>query len=707
MAWFSRLLARLRSTIRYKLLMLALFPILLIMPIALVLALDWGRQFGYEQLFIKVNTDLSVANDIFIRIQQDYLDRVARLAESFDFRNALARADGEAIRQAVSALREHAGFSFLHLIDTQRRWLHEETAATSRRSDLVDHALDGQPASGVEIFSASELAPERLADRVRLPLIDTPRAVPTIRKQEDRGMMIRVAYPVRDATGRVSAVLDGGVLLNGNFAFVDAIRDLVYGKGSLPEGSIGTVTVFLDDVRISTNVPLRPGERALGTRVSQAVREQVLDRGENWINRAFVVNDWYISAYEPILDVRGERVGMLYAGFLERPFRNQLWQALGVIAVIFLVLMLLSAVLAVLGAKTIFRPVEAMARVVAATRRGEEQHIGPVRSTDEIGELAREFDAMLNLLQERNHQIQEAADKLEIKVAERTAELQRRNAELSGTIRVLRQTRKALVEAEKLAALGELTAGVAHEINNPTAVILGNMDLVVQEMGGHLDPVRDEIKLIVDQIYRIKDIINRLLQYAKPAEYAGYVAEVNVNDLVTDTLKLVQHLLKNTRIQTRLDLEASREIQINAQELQQVLVNLLVNAVHAVDPQRGHIDIATRDWEERGVCLSVQDNGRGIAEDTLDKVFNPFFSTKGQGEGAGLGLSISYGLIRRYGGRITVESRPGQGAKFLVWLLRFPEYHEEEETITEQLASMTRHQPTAAPDAATASSEPG
>ena len=98
MAWFSRLLARLRSTIRYKLLMLALFPILLIMPIALVLALDWGRQFGYEQLFIKVNTDLSVANDIFIRIQQDYLDRVARLAESFDFRNALARADGLAAR---------------------------------------------------------------------------------------------------------------------------------------------------------------------------------------------------------------------------------------------------------------------------------------------------------------------------------------------------------------------------------------------------------------------------------------------------------------------------------------------------------------------------------------------------------------------------------------------------------------------------------
>lgn len=693
MSRFSGLLARLRGTIRYKLLLLALFPILLIMPLALALALYWGKHFGYDQLFLKVHTDLSVAHDAFERIQRDYLDQIGGLAESFDFHNALERGDAASISDRIAALRERAGFSYLHLVDTQRRWLYEDAAAVSRPSQLVTQALLGKPGSGIEIFSASELAPERLTERVRLPLVATPRAKPTIRTTEDRGMMIRVAYPVRDAAGEVSAVLDGGILLNRNFAFVDAIRDLVYGQGSLPPGSIGTVTVFLDDVRISTNVPLRPGERALGTRVSQVVREQVLGRGETWIDRAFVVNDWYISAYEPIFDVRGERVGMLYAGFLEAPFRTQLWQALGGLAGVFLVLMLLSAVLAVLGAKTIFRPVESMARVVAATRRGEERRIGQVTARDEIGELARQFDAMLDLLQQRNRQIQEAADDLELKVERRTQELQRRNAELNRTIAVLHQTRKALVEAEKLAALGELTAGVAHEINNPTAVILGNIDLIIEELGPQLDPVREEISLIVGQIYRIKDIINRLLQYARPVEYAGHLAEVDVNAVAQDALQLVQHLLKNTAIRTELALTASHRVEINPQALQQVLVNLLVNAVHAVEPERGLIRIGSHDWDERGVCLTVQDNGRGIPAAELDKVFNPFFSTKQQGQGTGLGLSISYGLVRRYGGRIRVASRPGEGALFTVWLLRVPEYQEDEQTIAEQLAGTANEEP--------------
>jgi two-component system NtrC family sensor kinase len=677
-----------RSTVRYKLLALVLFPILLIMPAALAFAVYWGTHFGYSQLFIKVNADLSVAHDAFVRIQRDYLDEVSRLAESFDFRNDLAASDTAAVRRNVSYLRERAGFSFLHLIAPNRTWLHEDREAVSRHSDIVTQALQGNPGSGIEIFSAEDLTREGLAERVRLSLVPTPRAAPSDRRFEDRGMMIRVAYPVRTPAGDVAGVLDGGVLLNGNFRFVDTIRDLVYGKGSLPVGGIGTVTVFLDDVRISTNVPLRPGERALGTRVSRQVRTQVLERGDVWVNRAFVVNDWYISAYEPIFDLRGQRVGMLYAGFLEAPFRQELWQAFWTLAGLFLILMVSSAVLAVIGAKRIFVPVEAMARVVAATRSGADRRVGALASRDELGELARELDGMLDLLQQRNQQIRQAADQLELKVEQRTAELQRRNAELSRTIDVLRQTRRALVEAEKLAALGELTAGVAHEINNPTAVILGNIDVLTAELGPQLDPVREEIKLIVEQIYRIKDIINNLLQYARPAEFAGHVEEVDVNRLIADTLRLVQHLIRNTSIRLELDTQAVPQVSLNPQELQQVLVNLTVNAIHAVEPDRGLVRIATRAWEDRGVCIVVSDNGAGIAPGDLDKVFNPFFSTKQERQGTGLGLSISYSLVRRYGGRITVRSEPGKGAEFTVWLLAKPEYHEDAETITEQLADL-------------------
>ncbi len=677
------------SAIRYKLLVLVLFPILLLMPVALGLAAFWGARFTYEQLFIKVNTDLSVAHDVFERLRQDYLRQLERLADSYAFRTALEVRNGTSLHRQITALRVGQRFSYLHVTDRRGRRLFEDRDAAGRTpsSPLRLAAVQGRSASGIEIFAAEELRSESpaLADALRLPLVPTPRARPSRRTEEDRGMMIRVIHPVRDSAGEVSALLDGGVLLNGNFAFVDAIRDLVYGPGSLPRGSIGTVTVFLDDVRISTNVPLGPGERALGTRVSDEVRSRVLDAGEVWIDRAFVVNDWYISSYEPIVDVAGRRVGMLYAGFLERPFRQTMQRALAALALLFLVLMLFSALVAVRGAKSIFKPLEAMSRVVRETREGRGRRIGSVRSRDEIGELAREFDGMLDLLEERRRQLQEAAGRLEHKVAERTAELERTNTAQRRTIRLLRDTRQQLVVAEKLAALGELSAGVAHEINNPMAVMLGNLDVIRYELGIAAEPVQWELDLVIEQVYRIKDIVNRLLQYARPDEFAGFVTAIDVNALARDTLELVQHLRSNREFEIQLDLNAVIAPRINRQELQQVLVNLLVNAIHALPPQGGKVRVGSRDWEDKGVVLSVADNGAGMEEDQLGHIFSPFYSTKDQGEGTGLGLSVSYGLIRRYGGNITVHSQPGEGAEFRVWLLQEPVLTEDEETIAEQL----------------------
>lgn len=691
MTFVKRIIRAVRETVRYKLLVLVLFPILLVMPIVLVMAIYWGNSFTYDQLFIKVNTDLTVANDVFKRLRQDYLNRLERLAESYAFRTSLETSNAAAIHQQLSDLKIASGLTYLHIVDASGNRLYEEgTSARVRSSTALLTAAQGQATAGIEIFSASDLAAESpfLARKIELPLLDTPRARPTERRVEDRGMMIRAIYPIKRSNGKIVALLDGGVLLNSNFGFVDAIRNLVYGPGSLMPGSIGTVTVFLDDVRISTNVPLAPGERALGTRVSEEVRSKVLDQGKIWIDRAFVVNDWYISAYEPIINEKGERVGMLYSGYLEAPYTKRLWQALIILVLLFMVLMVLSALVAIRGAKSIFKPIEAMSAVVQATRSGGAQRIGHVASQDEIGELAREFDVMLDLLQERSQQIQDWADQLEDKVAERTIELEHKNADLRHTIRVLRQTRQQLVVAEKLAALGELTAGVAHEINNPTQVILGNMDMLMAELGAALDPARDEAELIIQQVYRIQEIINNLLQYARPNEYAGYLSEVNINILVRETLKLVQHLRSANRFSIELQLNATRTVEINQQELQQVMVNLLVNAVHALPDGHGKIRIVSRDWETRGVAIDVKDNGSGMDEAQLSRIFNPFYSTKGQGEGTGLGLSVSYGLIRRYGGNITVKSTLGKGTEFTVWLLSEPVLIEDEETITEQLHAM-------------------
>ena len=684
----TNLVDKIRNTVRYKLLVLVLFPIMLVMPIALVLAIYWGANFSYEQLYIKVNTDLSVSHDVFERIKRDYLNSLGKTAESYSFRSQLNTGNSERIHEQLQQLKRDYSLSYINLLDNDGFVITDKISTTqqlARQSSALDAALQGVASSGIEIFNAIELAQKDLSEIVDLPLIETPRARPTDRRIEDRGMMIRALHPIIDQSGEVLAVLDAGVLLNGNFTFVDVIRDLVYGPGSLIEGSIGTVTVFLEDVRITTNVPIRPGERALGTRVSNEVRSIVLDQGHTWIDRAFVVNDWYISSYEPILDIDGNSVGMLYAGFLEAPFRQSLINALIVLILLFFMLMGLTGLVAVKGAKSIFKPLELMSSVVQATRRGQEKRIGEITIRDEIGTLASEFDAMLDLLNEREILLQKWADDLEEKVDERTAELKHKNNELMNTITVLRKTRQKLVVAEKLAALGELTAGVAHEINNPTAVMLGNLDLIITELGENLRPVQNEIDLVVDQIYRIKDITNNLLQYARPDSYAGYITEIDINHIIEETLKLVHHFRASTDYRFDLDLVSALAVNINQQELQQVLINLLSNAIQALPQHDGVVSITTRDIDEASVEIIIEDNGHGMDQDMVSKAFNPFYTTKDQGEGTGLGLSISYGLIRRYGGNIEVTSELGNGTRFVVSLNCEPIIIEDEKMIQEQL----------------------
>ncbi|UUZ70531.1 cache domain-containing protein [Polaromonas sp. P2-4] len=160
--------------------------------------------------------------------------------------------------------------------------------------------------------------------------------------------------PVRQSDGRVIGHVQAGVLLNRNLPFIDHINEIVYPEGALPFGSQGTATLFLDDVRISTNVRLFGSEsddRAIGTRVSQMVRDAVLGHGGTWLDSAFVVNNWYVSAYEPLVDGAGQRVGMLYVGFLERPFTLLKYGMLAAIGFIFFAVMMAAAYVSLRGAQ--------------------------------------------------------------------------------------------------------------------------------------------------------------------------------------------------------------------------------------------------------------------------------------------------------------------------------------------------------------------
>jgi len=262
----------------------------------------------------------------------------------------------------------------------------------------------------------------------------------------------------------------------------------------------------------------------------------------------------------------------------------------------------------------------------------------------------------------------DALTELDAKVAQRTQELAQINA-------TLRQTQQQLVKSEKLAAIGQLTASIAHEINNPIAVIQGNLDLMRETLGPEARDVEGELRLLDAQVERMRLIVTQLLQYARPTEYAGYVEPVDVNRVIDDCLVLVGHQLSSTRIDVVRALSATCPAGINRQELQQVVINLLINAIQAM-PAGGSLLLQTRDRDDApGVELDVRDTGSGLSGRIQSQLFSPFRTTKNDGNG--LGLWISQSLLERYGASIEAWNRQDRGenspgACFRVRLLAEP-----------------------------------
>ncbi len=654
-----------RHSVRMRLLVIAILPMLVVMPLFLgAVVLNWSARFD-NLLIAKVNGELTIAHQYLARLRERAGEQLDALAASARFARALASGDRAAMAALLDAERRRYGFDFLYYDNGTGGRISAPALARPlalRDWPVVQRALeDGVTSTEIDIFEARDLAaisPD-LARRAAIRLVPTRAAAPTDRTEETRGMVIHSAAPVQVGRG----VVVGGVLLNRNIDFIDTINALVYPAESLTEGSRGTATLFLDDVRISTNVRLFENVRALGTRVSVVVRDTVLGRGQKWLDRAFVVNDWYISAYEPIIDSFGNRVGMLYVGFLDSPFRTAKLRTLWMIAGGFALVLLLSVPVFLRWARGIFRPMEDMVATIARVEAGDLGARTPVpTSEDEIGRVARHLNTLLEQVQERDRQLREWAEELERRVAERTRELREANQRLETTTR-------QLVVSEKLAAIGEITAGIAHEINNPIAVIQGNLDVIHEHLGPQADHLKTEFALIYEQVHSINILVNKLLQFARPEEYAGTIEHHVPNEVIHDTIPLVQHLLNKGDIALTLDLAATRAVAINRTELQQVLINLIVNAIQAM-PEGGALRIASRDADRDGAAgieIEVADTGIGMSPETLKSVFDPFFTTKRQ-EGTGLGLSISQKLVLRSGGIMEVESEPGRGSTFVIWL---------------------------------------
>ena len=577
------------------------------------------------------------------------------IAGAVDFAQALSHSKAAQLNY-LERKRAELGMDFLYFQPA-------DTQSDTIRWKVVQSALEGKASTAIDVFEFDELEKisTELASEARIDLIKTEAAVPTDRTAEVRGMVIHSASPVFLA-GQ-SGVVVGGTLLNRNLEFIDSINELVYLNAITGGIRQGTATLFLDDVRVSTNVRLFEDVRALGTRVSAEVRQVVLGEGATWLARAFVVNDWYISGYLPINDSFGARVGMLYVGFLEEPFSTAKKDAILWMFLAFITVLLISVPLFLWLAKGIFSPLEAMTKTMKRVEDGDlSARNGNVGARGEIGQVAAHLDTLLEQIQDRDRKLRGWADLLNNRVDRRTSELRDANKKLEATT-------QQLVMSEKLAAIGEITAGVAHEINNPVAVIQGNVDVMRETLGSAAGAVETELSLIDRQITRITAIVGKLLQFARPGDFSGSDTSVTLEAAVVDCLVLVDHELSLRDIVVQTKLHKTSAICIDPGEMQQVIVNLIMNAVQAMG-NNGVLALSLKNAVQEGqsgVCLTIRDSGPGIEADRTSKVFDPFFTTK-LGDGTGLGLSISQTIIQRAGGLISVRNHPSGGAEFLVWL---------------------------------------
>jgi two-component system, NtrC family, sensor kinase len=657
------------SSVRNRLLQLAVLPFLVLLPALLFLIYQWGIGYYDRLLTFKVTSDLAVAHQYFNRTVERVGQDMAALGGSHEFVTAVEKRRGDELQVLLATRKIELGIDFIHFLDARGNLLVSSTGNTAgspRDWPVVQDALQGRQKTAIDIFSPAQLAAINpvLAAQAHVELVDTPNALPTQNRNEDRGMVVHAAYPVHDEKGRLIGVLEGGTLLNQNLDFVDTINAIVYTPGALPAGSNGTATLFIDDVRIATNVRLFGDKRALGTRASAIVRNYVLNENKTWLDRAFVVNDWYISAYEPIHDSFDRPVGMLYVGYLETPFREAKYKAITLIVLLFAVICGGGVWFSLRLGRSIYKPIQAMSDTMRAVEQGDLAARTGARQAggNELSRLAGHLDELLDTIQQQNAELKAWGESLDIKVSERTAELEESN-------RQLRETQRQLALAEKLAAIGEITAGVAHEINNPVAILQGNLDVLRDTLGAAAAPADAELRLMDQQIHRISLMVTKLLQFASPTEYAGYMESLQATDVIADTLVLIGPLLKKAEVNVVRRDVATQDISINRNELQQVLINLITNAMHAM-PGGGTLTLESEDVAlngTAGVAIHVSDSGTGIAAENLPRVFDAFFTTR-PGQGTGLGLSISYTLVARYGGKITVSSLPGRGARFTVWL---------------------------------------
>lgn len=571
-----------------------------------------------------------IKRDIFDRAQTTVL-RDLKAARFFyedrihNIRQAMVWMDDGISNGAVRSFRAKANLDYLVALD-----VNSDVVVSS---DIVRAALQKKDiVGGTRLLGAEEMNVLGVTD-ASSHLIDvrpTQHARPTEKVRLHAVLAQEVARPVLNAQGEIVRVLYGGRIINQDFAFVDEIRELVFGSGVYEEKPVGTVTIFQDDVRVATNVLDREGNRAVGTRVSEEVYRVVAEQGKTWDDRAFVVTDWYKTAYEPIRNVQNEIVGILYVGTLEAPFNDMAGRVLVLFLVIVGGVAVMAVSLAFVLAVGVSRP---LTDIVKATDRisGGDLGVSVNTHTDvvELNTLAYAFNTMCAHLKEREEN--------------------------------LRESNQSYVE---------LISFVAHELKGMLASAIMNTYSV---RDGFLGMINFKQRKAIDSVARnldyLTNIVRKFLSLGRIERGDLTVNRAPLklsNDVFKVTLQALEALVERKNLRVDNGIDATLEVQADLDLMQIVSNNLVSNAIK-YSHKDGRIQLQAETHGDR-VRVEVYNDSIPLSEEQRAKLFQKFSrldneQTKRE-KGTGLGLYITKQIVEAHGGKIWVEPRE-QGNAFI------------------------------------------
>ena len=549
------------------------------------------------------------------------------------------------------------GLDFMTLIDADRKVIARANPSNSfgddvRSDPIIEKALAGEAAYGTIIMTPAELGTEgdELPQRAFIPLVITEMAVPTERNTEDRGLVMEAAIPLFDANGIVRSVLYGGTLLNRKFALVDSIRQTVFGEITYKNKPVGTVTIFLWDVRISTNVIQMDQTRALGTRVSEKVYRRVLDEGRRFVDRAFVVNDWYLSAYDPIRDPTGKVIGIAYVGLLEEKYLAYSSDLIGRFLLISLAALVVAVLMAAYSTGRFRIPIQ---QLVNATRELSSGNLAirvhMRKASRETLELASAFDAMAESLERRNMELSQASEQLQL---------------------AYQQTE------DKNRAYLETLSFVTHELKSPLASIILAIGAVRDKMFGPLTPKQEAaLKSASSSADYLQMTIANYLNLSRIEEGRLKLETVESDlgkDIVPAVIERLGEMVSDKHMEIINSIGPDCRAECDPGLITSVFQNLLTNAI-SYGRDGGKIKLlCVRDDDT--LTIEVWNEGIGFSPEIGGKLFGKFFRVSQEGQntraGTGVGLFVTRQIIEAHRGKIWANSSQGEWARFSFTLPR-------------------------------------